>query len=174
MNVVHFTSLSPTPPRLPVMLFPSILPLSLLPPGRCHGGAIVTDVTPRHIGWRGGAVTIHGAGFSEDVFNQFDPVLGNKVSLCPLVPACDTHVSDMVCQRVCLCALPEPHQLQLPAGEPAGKDGQAIQLSSSLHMMFQDPSTTKIVCDLPGREGSKGSNWFKLILKVKLSFMFIF
>ena len=45
----------------------------------CLGSAIVTDVTPRHIGWRGGAVTIHGSGFSEDVFNQFDPVLGNKV-----------------------------------------------------------------------------------------------
>ena len=25
-------------------------------------------------------MTIEGAGFSEDVFNQFDPVLGNKVS----------------------------------------------------------------------------------------------
>ena len=24
-------------------------------------------------------ITIEGAGFSEDVFNQFDPVLGNKV-----------------------------------------------------------------------------------------------
>ena len=26
-------------------------------------------------------ITIEGAGFSEDVFNQFDPVLGNKVVL---------------------------------------------------------------------------------------------
>ena len=26
-------------------------------------------------------ITIEGAGFSEDVFNQFDPVLGNKVSI---------------------------------------------------------------------------------------------
>ena len=34
------------------------------------------------------------------------------------------------------------------------------------HLSYQDPSTTKIVCDLPGREGLKGSNWFKLILKV--------
>ena len=48
-------------------------------PARCLGKAIVTDVTPRRIGWRGGATTIHGSGFSEDVFNQFDPVLGNKV-----------------------------------------------------------------------------------------------
>ena len=30
----------------------------------------------------------------------------------------------------------------------------------------QDPSTTRIVCDLPPREGSKGSDWFSLILKV--------
>jgi hypothetical protein len=29
----------------------------------------------------GGTVTIHGTGFSEDVFNQFDPVLGNKVDI---------------------------------------------------------------------------------------------
>ena len=108
---------------------PSPLPPHLLPPGHCHGRAIVTDVTPRYIGWRGGAVTIHGAGFSEDVFNQFDPVLGNKVSIGPPVPACDTPASDMVRQRVCLCALPEPYKLQLPAGEPIGKDRKAIQLS---------------------------------------------
>ena len=30
----------------------------------------------------------------------------------------------------------------------------------------QDPSTTRIVCDLPPREGSKGSDYFSLILKV--------
>ena len=30
----------------------------------------------------------------------------------------------------------------------------------------QDPSTTRIVCDLPPRDGSKGSDWFSLILKV--------
>ena len=30
----------------------------------------------------------------------------------------------------------------------------------------QDPSTTRIVCDLPPREGTKGSDWFSLILKV--------
>ena len=28
----------------------------------------------------GGTITIHGSGFSEDVFNQFDPILGNKVT----------------------------------------------------------------------------------------------
>ena len=43
--------------------------------------AKVTDVQPRHIGYMGGVVTIHGTGFSEDVFNQFDPVLGNKVRM---------------------------------------------------------------------------------------------
>ena len=30
----------------------------------------------------------------------------------------------------------------------------------------RDPSTTRIVCDLPPREGSKGSDWFNLILRV--------
>ena len=30
----------------------------------------------------------------------------------------------------------------------------------------QDPSTTRIVCDLPPREGSKGSDWFSLILQI--------
>ena len=41
---------------------------------------IVSRVSPSKIGYGGGAVTIEGAGFSEDVFNQFDPVLGNKVT----------------------------------------------------------------------------------------------
>ena len=31
------------------------------------------------LSYGGGTVTIHGSGFSEDVFNQFDPILGNKV-----------------------------------------------------------------------------------------------
>ena len=39
----------------------------------------MSKVSPNRIGYGGGAVTIEGAGFSEDVFNQFDPVLGNKV-----------------------------------------------------------------------------------------------
>ena len=43
---------------------------------------IVSKVSPTQIGLGGGAVTIEGAGFSEDVFNQFDPVLGNKVTTC--------------------------------------------------------------------------------------------
>ena len=47
--------------------------------GGCQGGAKVTSIEPRYIGYGGGAVTIYGDGFSEDVFNQFDPVLGNKV-----------------------------------------------------------------------------------------------
>merc|ERR1712223_342265 len=47
--------------------------------GQALGNPIVTDVQPRRIGYGGGAVTIHGQGFSEDVFSQFDPVLGNKV-----------------------------------------------------------------------------------------------
>ena len=41
---------------------------------------IVSKVSPTEIGEGGGAITIEGAGFSKDVFNQFDPVLGNKVS----------------------------------------------------------------------------------------------
>ena len=40
---------------------------------------LVSKVSPSDIGVRGGAITIEGVGFSEDVFNQFDPVLGNKV-----------------------------------------------------------------------------------------------
>jgi len=40
---------------------------------------IVTSVQPVNIGYGGGTITILGDGFSEDVFNQFDPVLGNKV-----------------------------------------------------------------------------------------------
>ena len=48
--------------------------------GQSFGSAIVTDLSPRRIGFGGGAVTINGEGFSEDVFNQFDPVLGNKVN----------------------------------------------------------------------------------------------
>ena len=36
-------------------------------------------MSPTHVGYGGGAITIEGSGFSEDVFNQFDPVLGNKV-----------------------------------------------------------------------------------------------
>ena len=49
--------------------------------GSCVSSPIVSKVSPREIGLGGGAVTIEGAGFSEDVFNQFDPVLGNKVKL---------------------------------------------------------------------------------------------
>ena len=44
---------------------------------------VVSKVSPSNIGVRGGAITIEGAGFSEDVFNQFDPVLGNKVEIRP-------------------------------------------------------------------------------------------
>lgn len=49
--------------------------------GGTRGSAVVTDVSPRNIGYGGGAITILGEGFSEDVFNQFDPILGNKVIL---------------------------------------------------------------------------------------------
>ena len=41
--------------------------------------SMVSKVSPSDIGVRGGAITIEGVGFSRDVFNQFDPVLGNKV-----------------------------------------------------------------------------------------------
>lgn len=47
--------------------------------GLCSSSPIVSKVSPRDIGRGGGVITIEGAGFSEDVFNQFDPVLGNKV-----------------------------------------------------------------------------------------------
>ena len=53
--------------------------------GSCVSSTIVSKVSPREIGEGGGAVTIEGAGFSEDVFNQFDPVLGNKVIITVVV-----------------------------------------------------------------------------------------
>ena len=55
--------------------------LYLLYLGLCGSSPIVSKVSPTQIGDGGGAITIEGAGFSEDVFNQFDPVLGNKVVL---------------------------------------------------------------------------------------------
>ena len=51
--------------------------------GLCSSSPIVSKVSPRDIGRGGGVITIEGAGFSEDVFNQFDPVLGNKVLFIP-------------------------------------------------------------------------------------------
>ena len=48
-----------------------------------------------------------------------------------------------------------------------------VENRNEIHLSFQDPSTTKIVCDLPGREGLKGSNWFKLILKVAVFYEFV-
>ena len=77
-------------------IFEGLLNISLFE-GQSLGNPIVTDVQPRRIGYGGGAVTIHGQvkiftsswnkthffvqGFSEDVFSQFDPVLGNKVCI---------------------------------------------------------------------------------------------
>ena len=92
--------------------------LSWLRSGICGSSPIVSKVSPSQIGEGGGAVTIEGAGFSEDVFNQFDPVLGNKVGdgyfflliLLPIVKCLG-----LVCQRVRVCAVSEPDQLELPA-----------------------------------------------------------
>ena len=95
--------------------------LSCLCSGICGSSPIVSKVSPSQIGEGGGAVTIEGAGFSEDVFNQFDPVLGNKVNdgyfyavflliLLPIVKCLG-----LVCQRVRVCAVSEPDQLELPA-----------------------------------------------------------
>ena len=54
-------------------------------PGQSMSSPLVSKVSPSDIGVRGGAITIEGVGFSEDVFNQFDPVLGNKVDqICPV------------------------------------------------------------------------------------------
>ena len=58
---------------------PILFPCTIV--GKCLSTAVVTKVEPRRIGYGGGVVTIHGDGFSEDVFNQFDPILGNKVSI---------------------------------------------------------------------------------------------
>eukprot|EP00091_Calanus_sinicus_P002584 TRINITY_DN12661_c0_g1_i1.p1 TRINITY_DN12661_c0_g1~~TRINITY_DN12661_c0_g1_i1.p1 ORF type:complete len:350 (-),score=80.50 TRINITY_DN12661_c0_g1_i1:331-1380(-) len=101
--------------------------------GRTFGGPSVTDVQPQRIGFMGGTITITGTGFSEDVFNQFDPVLGNKVWFA-------NEFVSVSCQN--------PINWSFLLENP------------------QDPSTTKIVCDLPARLGKKGSNWFNLQLKV--------
>jgi len=101
--------------------------------GQSLASPIVTDLSPRRIGYGGGAVTINGEGFSEDVFNQFDPVLGNKVWFA-------NEFVSVVCQT--------PINWNFLLENP------------------QDPSTTKIVCDLPPRVGLQGSDWFSLILKV--------
>ena len=55
--------------------------MKILHSGFSSSSPIVSKVSPRDIGLGGGVITIEGAGFSEDVFNQFDPVLGNKVSI---------------------------------------------------------------------------------------------
>ena len=97
----------------------------------------------------GGAVTIEGAGFSEDVFNQFDPVLGNKVNT---VDFLDYHIT-------------------LNSKVWFANELVSVSCQNPINWNFllenpQDPSTTRIVCDLPPRQGSKGSDWFSLILKV--------
>ena len=99
----------------------------------------------------GGTVTIHGTGFSEDVFNQFDPVLGNKVDI--------TETMDQILNRY----------LDLQVW--FANEFVSVSCQNPINWSFllenpQDPSTTKIVCDLPGREGTKGSNWFNLQLKI--------
>ena len=58
-------------------------------------------------------------GFSEDVFSQFDPVLGNKVCINRLCSLLKSSNSGLVCQRVCLGGVQDPDQLKLLAGEPA-------------------------------------------------------
>ena len=65
-----------------ITLFVSLISYS----GFCSSSPIVSKVSPRDIGRGGGVITIEGAGFSEDVFNQFDPVLGNKVLFIPFLP----------------------------------------------------------------------------------------
>ena len=134
--------------------------------GRALGNPIVTDVQPRRIGYGGGAVTIHGQarsslffkwnsllssqGFSEDVFSQFDPVLGNKVRIIDLFsliipnPSIQVWFANEFVSVVCKTPISSNFLLENP----------------------QDPSTTRITCHLPPRMGSQGSNWFNLILKV--------
>ena len=110
---------------------------------------IVSKVSPSKIGYGGGAVTIEGAGFSEDVFNQFDPVLGNKVNNCN---------TNKIFLRYFTQVWFANEFVSVPCQNP-------INWNFLLENP-QDPSTTRIVCDLPPREGSKGSDYFSLILKV--------
>ena len=79
LSILHWLSIAGAIGNKQQLTFEFRLLISLLFSGQSFGSAIVTDVNPRSIGYGGGAVTINGEGFSEDVFNQFDPVLGNKV-----------------------------------------------------------------------------------------------
>ena len=89
--------------------------------GQSFGSPIVTDLKPKRIGYGGGAVTINGEGFSEDVFNQFDPVLGNKVFKKPRIfLRFHSPISGLVCQRICVSFLPDSNKLELPVGKPTG------------------------------------------------------
>ena len=68
-------------------------------------------------------------GFSEDVFSQFDPVLGNKVRKNFSLPSNQVFLlkkreimksySGLVRQRVRLGDVQDPDQLELLAGEPS-------------------------------------------------------
>ena len=113
-------------------------------------------MSPSQIGEGGGAVTIEGAGFSEDVFNQFDPVLGNKVG---------GGYFYAVFLLILLTIIRFIVQVWF------ANEFVSVPCQNPINWNFllenpQDPSTTRIVCDLPPRDGSKGSDWFSLILKV--------
>ena len=112
---------------------------------------MVSKVSPRNLGLGGGAVTIEGAGFSRDVFNQFDPVLGNKVNV--------SYIQRRNSELWTVWQVWFANELV------------SVSCQNPINWNFllenpQDPSTTRIVCDLPPREGSMGSDWFSLTLKV--------
>ena len=46
-----------------------------------HPSANVWSISPNIISEMGGVITIWGKNFAADNFNQFDPMLGNKVSI---------------------------------------------------------------------------------------------
>ena len=95
-------------------------------------------------------------GFSEDVFSQFDPVLGNKV-----------------CNNKFLFSLSKVSYSGIQvwfANEFVSVVCKTPISSNFLLENPQDPSTTRITCHLPPRMGSQGSNWFNLILKVNTTF----
>ena len=92
-------------------------------------------------------------GFSEDVFSQFDPVLGNKVCIIFLsfkssYSGIQVWFANEFVSVVCKTPISSNFLLENP----------------------QDPSTTRITCHLPPRMGSQGSDWFNLILKVNATF----
>ena len=103
-------------------------------------------------------------GFSEDVFSQFDPVLGNKVRKNFSLPSIQVLLLNET-RNYEIVFLSSLVQVWF-ANEFVSVVCKTPISSNFLLENPQDPSTTRITCHLPPRMGSQGSDWFNLILKV--------